>query len=396
MAPPDPRRVVGGSVWARATHVSRDARRIYGVDADKKWLRGIVLEVLTSRPEGSRRATTLVKARYQVGDSEKIKLINLAQLKKEDQGTTGEAPPPAPGSPENLEQSSGDMPPLPLGEGTPAATTANTTVPGTTDTSSSTSTGSTRAPVYTCRDGREWFYGEPELPTNGQFVRKTWKFTDQYTSAEYRPGCDPTKAMKAIDFFMAVFPKKQMSFMVEKTNEALVCNGHPKVTKGELLKFFGVLILITRFEFADRANLWATHSRCKYIPPANLGERTGMTRDRFHVILRYLAWSYQPKIRPDGMSSEEYRWKLVDGFIDTINEHRSHYFSPSWLICADESISRWYGLGGHWINKGLPMYVAMDRKPEDGLEIQDSCCAKSGILLQLKLVKTAEANANSE
>ena len=62
-------------------------------------------------------------------------------------------------------------------------------------------------------------------------------------------------------------------------------------------------------------------------------------------------------------------------------------------MCADESISRWYGLGGHWINMGLPMYVAMDRKPEDGLEIQDCCCAKSGIMCQLKLVKTAAANA---
>jgi hypothetical protein len=45
---------------------------------------------------------------------------------------------------------------------------------------------------------------------------------------------------------------------------------------------------------------------------------------------------------------------------------------------------------------GLPMYVAIDCKPEDGLKIQDSCCAKSGILLQLKLVKTAEANAADE
>jgi hypothetical protein len=136
--------------------------------------------------------------------------------------------------------------------------------------------------------------------------------------------------------------------------------------------------------------------RCKYLPVANLGEHTGMTRDRFSIIMRYCVWSYEPEDRANGMSSEEYRWKLVDGFIDMINEHRSHYFSPSWLIYADESISRWYGLGGHWINKGLPMYVAIDQKLEDGLAIQDSCCAKSTILLQLKLVKNAEANANAE
>jgi len=30
----------------------------------------------------------------------------------------------------------------------------------------------------------------------------------------------------------------------------------------------------------------------------------------------------------------------------------------------------------------------MDRKPEDGCEIKDSCCGKSNILMRLKLVKT--------
>ena len=43
---------------------------------------------------------------------------------------------------------------------------------------------------------------------------------------------------------------------------------------------------------------------------------------------------------------------------------------------------------------GLPMYVAiLDRKPEDGLEIQNAACAHSGIMYQLKIVKMAEANA---
>ena len=44
----------------------------------------------------------------------------------------------------------------------------------------------------------------------------------------------------------------------------------------------------------------------------------------------------------------------------------------------DESISRWYGHGGDWINIGLPMYVAMERKPENG----------AGIMLRLRIHKT--------
>jgi Transposase IS4 len=396
MPPPDPRRVVGGSAWAKATHVSKDARRIYGVEVDKKWLRGTVLEVLNSRPDGSRRSTTIVKLSFKVGDSEKVKCINLAQLKRDDPNPGVEEVPAA--AQEEQTPSTTTTPPSSTLPNTPPATTTNTIEPGgTTATTSTNSTGSSRTPVYECRDGRKWYDGETDLPTNGPFVRKGWKLVDQYTGSEYTPGCDKDKKeVKAIDFFMAVFPKAQLSFMLEFTNERLVREGKHRTTKGELLKFFGILILITRYEFADRASLWSPQSRCKYIPAANLGERTGMTRDRFTCLLRYVCWSDQPLIRPENMSSEDYRWKLIDGFVERINQHRSHFFFPSWLICADESISRWYGLGGHWINMGLPMYVAMDRKPEDGLEIQDACCAKSGILLQLKIVKTAEANANDE
>jgi hypothetical protein len=40
--------------------------------------------------------------------------------------------------------------------------------------------------------------------------------------------------------------------------------------------------------------------------------------------------------------------------------------SPSDVICADKSISLWYGQGG---DHGLPQYIAIDRKPEFGCEI---------------------------
>ena len=90
------------------------------------------------------------------------------------------------------------------------------------------------------------------------------------------------------------------------------------------------------------------------------------------------------------MSSERFRWKLVEDFFNRFNEHRVSTFCPSDIICVDESMSRWYGLGGHWINEGLPMYVAIDRKPENSCEAQNSACGRSGVMLRLKLVTTAE------
>ena len=40
------------------------------------------------------------------------------------------------------------------------------------------------------------------------------------------------------------------------------------------------------------------------------------------------------------------------------------------------------------------MHVAIDRKPENGCEIQNACCVRSRIMIRLKLVNTAEEEFN--
>jgi hypothetical protein len=113
-----------------------------------------------------------------------------------------------------------------------------------------------------------------------------------------------------------------------------------------------------------------------------------MSRNRFDVLWSNLRFSYQPWEQPEYQLSENYRWDLVGDFIRFFNEHRFAQFSPSDTICVDESISRWYGMGGDWINEGLPMYVQIDRKPENGCEIQNACCAESGVMLSLRIRKS--------
>ena len=39
---------------------------------------------------------------------------------------------------------------------------------------------------------------------------------------------------------------------------------------------------------------------------------------------------------------------------------------------------------------GLPMYVEIYRKPVNGCEIQNICCGRSRIMMQIKIVETAE------
>jgi hypothetical protein len=52
------------------------------------------------------------------------------------------------------------------------------------------------------------------------------------------------------------------------------------------------------------------------------------------------------------------------------------------------------GQGSEWINHGLPMYVAIDCKPENCCEIQNAACRQSGVMICLKIDKMAtEAEA---
>ena len=52
-------------------------------------------------------------------------------------------------------------------------------------------------------------------------------------------------------------------------------------------------------------------------------------------------------------------------------------------------MSRWYGIGGQWINAGFLQYIAIDRNTEKNCEIQNSSDGISGIIMQLKLVKAS-------
>ena len=64
--------------------------------------------------------------------------------------------------------------------------------------------------------------------------------------------------------------------------------------------------------------------------------------------------------------TKAYRWMLVDDHITNFNDWRATIFKPGTMIVVDESIFRWYGHGGEWINWGLRHYVDIDRKPDSG------------------------------
>jgi hypothetical protein len=246
-----------------------------------------------------------------------------------------------------------------------------------------------QVPAYVCNDVQWWDdEAASKVPINGPVSFKGWGIRSAIGET-FVYGSDVSRQLSRLDYFFLLFPPAALTYICRLTNYQLANNTMKETNIGELLRFFGIWMLSTRFEFGSRASLWSTTAPFKYVPAPAFG-RTGMPRHRFDAIWRYIRFSDQPDERPEEMSSEKYRWRLVDDFVDQFNNHRANNFFPSDLICVDESISRWYGQGGHWINLGLPMYIAFDRKPENGCEIQNSACGRSGIMMRLKLVKTSE------
>jgi Transposase IS4 len=420
MSTNDPRYVVGARVHAKALHVTAAAEchRRYGSNAKTKFLNGVVVAVDMVPSSTKKRAVTLITADYDLGGGTfKRHQLNSRSVK------AGIAPlsivvVPEPVTETVTENSNpidntivaptgaDSIPIIPfLGEsriddetvtldtsvGSPDPPVIRMALP-TAPVAAIETTDAILVDVVATANGLNWVRasrGDP--PLNGNVPFRQWSVRSVVGDILYPGG--PTNGqqerMSPLDYFLLMFPPKQLTAMVQLTNVQLHLKDLQPTTTGELLKWFGLIILTTKFEFASRASLWSTIATSKYRPAPQFG-LTGMSRNRFDDLFSAIRWSYQPIVRLGDLSSEQYRWMLIDDFVTNFNDHRANYFNPSDTICVDESMSRWYGQGGHWINHGLPQYIAIDRKPENGCEIQNAACGKSGVMLRLKLVKGAD------
>ena len=116
----------------------------------------------------------------------------------------------------------------------------------------------------------------------------------------------------------------------------------------------------------------------------------------FDMMWRNVQWIHNTDVQGEVTSHEDHRWKLVEDFVNPFNDYCTQIFSPSDLICDNESISQRYRKGGHWINLGFPMYVAMERKPDNGVDIHNASCRRSGIMMRISIVKSARIEADQE
>jgi hypothetical protein len=89
-----------------------------------------------------------------------------------------------------------------------------------------------------------------ESNINGSVNPIEWSFKDEM-GEDMSEDDDVGSEWSVLDYFLACFSPNAMKHILYLTNKKLEEDEQPEMGMGELLKFFGVLILITRFEFSN-------------------------------------------------------------------------------------------------------------------------------------------------
>ena len=174
---------------------------------------------------------------------------------------------------------------------------------------------------------QEWFVDDPttKLPVNGNYHSGNWAIKTRM-GYMLRQGGDHQNSYSRLEYFLMLFPPEQLQLILQLTNNVLAMARKNYTMAGEIVKFFGVMLLVTQFEFRSQGSLWSNMSTNKYIPAPSFG-LTGLPRKQFDDLWMCIRFSDQPCNCPSEMTSEQYRWRLVDDFVKNFNEHQVHNFS---------------------------------------------------------------------
>ena len=92
-----------------------------------------------------------------------------------------------------------------------------------------------------------------QSPINGAVIHRKWR-QRLVTGAILEEGSDTSGYFSRLDYFLCMFPMKHLHQMVVRTNTVLHQRKKALTTDREVLKFFGVIILATKYEFESRAS----------------------------------------------------------------------------------------------------------------------------------------------
>jgi Transposase IS4 len=105
-------------------------------------------------------------------------------------------------------------------------------------------------PIATFTDPISWFadVDYAMLDANGPVDPLGWQFQGQ-DGRWMSEDDDQDLKHSSLDYFLAAFPPTALKRILTLTNKSLRKNGGKEIELGELLRFFGVILLITKFDF---------------------------------------------------------------------------------------------------------------------------------------------------
>ena len=278
MSRSDPRFVVGALVHAKAIHVtsSIECHRRYGSLAKTKLVNGVVTAVETVPLFNGKRSATMLTANYYLGggtvksyimNSRNVKAGHVAAVPNEDNGPVTEfgiQNSTSTATTTNGATQGNDANPVPADVerivNAAAAASDRALLEDSSDEEETIERVEGRRPSIGIGDvvahvhGFEWRRSFFELTLNGSISFRQWN-VKTVIGDTLVPGRDRVKTndMTPIDFFLLMFPpSKQLNNMIHWTNVQLVDLKMDKTNTSELLKFFGIIILSTTFEFTSR------------------------------------------------------------------------------------------------------------------------------------------------
>jgi hypothetical protein len=98
--------------------------------------------------------------------------------------------------------------------------------------------------------GSLWLDRDDGLPVNDPVQYRSWAL--RTTTGETLSAAGGIGARSALDVFLLMFPSLQLQEMRRLTNRELQAKGRTARSE-EMLKYFGLLLLTTRFDFGERA-----------------------------------------------------------------------------------------------------------------------------------------------
>jgi hypothetical protein len=121
--------------------------------------------------------------------------------------------------------------------------------------------------------GTKWY----DIPVgmrsvNGDIPFKEWGLRIP-TGDIWREGDNMDKSISRLDVFLQLFSKEQLHDTYIPTNVKLCSKKLRETTKSEILNFFGILILITRYKLNNCSDLWSETGLSKYKTPDQLGQK---------------------------------------------------------------------------------------------------------------------------